>query len=105
MKSMRPTDPNFTIEINQFVKCLSDVSDRLSLEENKTAGTIFREHFFADKTATFQSHGFSVKLEFSVNDKNEIDLVLQDVIIYDDTDEWMHALNRLKKTGSCDFAP
>ena len=105
MKSVRPTDPNFTIEINQFVKCLSDVSDRLSLEENKTAGTIFREHFFADKTETFQSHGFSVKLEFSVNDKNEIDLVLQDVIIYDDTDEWMYALNRLKKTGSCDFAP
>jgi len=97
MKSIRPDDPNFPIDMDRFINCIKEIVEPVTLADIPEEGVLYREHIIADYAKTIQDNGFSVLLEFKINDKSEIDVLIEDVIFYDSMDEWLDALSRVNK--------
>jgi hypothetical protein len=97
MITTHPSEPNFPIDLNEFAYLLSNDTARFSFEQIKAAGIVQHESLFHNKEIIDLSDSFSVKLELSVNSRNEIDLVVKEVILYENADEWLDAMNRIKK--------
>lgn len=97
MKTIHPQHEDFPIPLERFVEFIRDLSESVTLDDIPLNGVLCREHIVADYGKKNQENGFSVRLEFTKNNKKEIDMFVQEVIFYDDMDEWLDALNRINK--------
>jgi hypothetical protein len=71
MKSIRPDDPNFPIRMETFMNCIKEIAEPVTLSDIPEEGVLYREHIIADYSKTEQDMGFSVLLEFKMNENSE----------------------------------
>lgn len=95
MRKMDPTDENFPIKMDVFMNCIENISAGISDEDIIQKGAVCQEHLIMNSAETVQKNGFSMKLVFEMDENSQRNVIVEEVMFYDDMDEWLDALNRI----------
>lgn len=91
-----PTRDQLPFSMDDFPELIKIITKGFDHSTLTNVNSMKFEHIF-DRRDTGEIDGFSVKLTLQLNEKGTIDKFVDQVVIYENEDEWLEAYQRITK--------